>query len=83
MTQTFESWADAMGLDELSSEHGWAEKAWQAALRQAIAQPAQVPALTDARIEQINDEVFQLARGLSQTEYMRIFARAIEKEIRG
>ena len=40
MTQTFESWADAMGLDELSSECASAEKAWQAALRQAIAQPA-------------------------------------------
>ena len=39
MTQTFESWADAMGLDELSSECASAEKAWQAALRQAIAQP--------------------------------------------
>jgi len=39
MTQTFESWADSMGLDELSSECAWAEKAWQAALRQAIAQP--------------------------------------------
>jgi hypothetical protein len=38
MTQTFESWADARGLDELSSEYGWAEKAWQAA---QAAQPAQ------------------------------------------
>lgn len=39
--------------------------------------------LTDERIEQINCNVFHLARGLSQSEYMRIFARAIEKEIRG